>query len=299
MVYPRGMDKLTVLPDQSEIVHYDDPLFPLYLRENTLSLYPLKKVLCHWHPDMEFFYVEKGHPSYFVNGTIVPLKEGEVLFVNSKVMHYGFSPDGIDSTYLCLVFHPSLLSPNPTTADHYVTPVSDNPDLPYVLFSKEVGQGLAKEMTAIFALLQEKKPGYPLLVLSHLYAFWSLFLSLKGQEQEQILGSSEKAVLVKTMLSYLYQHYQEPVSLTDLAQAGALSESYASHLFMAQLGDSPIQYLNRYRLEKGAELLLDPTQRISDIAQAVGFESSSYFTELFKRSKGLSPRDYRKKYLPE
>jgi AraC-like DNA-binding protein len=44
---------------------------------------------------------------------------------------------------------------------------------------------------------------------------------------------------------------------------------------------------------------LDPTKRISDIAQAVGFESSSYFTELFKRSKGLSPRDYRKKYLPE
>ena len=104
MLYTSVMESITVLPDQSEILHYENPAFPLFLIRSALSNYSEKRVLCHWHKEMEFFYVEKGRPAYFVNGNIVQLNEGDIIFINSKTLHYGFSPDGEDSVYVCLVF---------------------------------------------------------------------------------------------------------------------------------------------------------------------------------------------------
>lgn len=289
------MEEITVLPDQSEILHYDDPSFPLYMKENALSLYSGKRVLCHWHQEMEFFLVEKGHPSYFANGNIVSLAEGEAIFVNSKCLHYGFSPDGTDSTYLVLVFLPSLLAPSPYLQDHYVEPISSEIEVPYLVFSKESVLSLKKEMEAMRLLLAEKKENFPLKVLSHLYAFWADFLSLKGREKPFIAPSESRTLLLKKMLAYLYAHYQEPLHVETIAASAGITSGYAIHLFQKFLHSSPIAYLNAYRLEKACELLADSDCNISEIAAEVGYESPSYFSELFRRNKGYSPREYLKR----
>lgn len=288
------METITLLPDQSEILHYDNPAFPLYLKHSTLSLYPGKRVLCHWHQEMEFFLVEKGHPSYFVNGNIVSLQEGDGIFINSKCLHYGFSPDGSDSQYLCLVFMPTLLSPSPFLKSNYVDPLENHVDVPYLVLPSPLGRKLKEEMEAMSALPQEKKANYPLLVLSHLYSFWAEFLALRGQELPQTFPTNGKTTLLKTMLAYLYSHYPENLTLESLANSAAISPGYASHLFHDYLHDSPMNYLNAYRLEKASDLLIHSEKNISEIAAMVGFENPSYFTELFHRNKGLSPRAFQK-----
>jgi AraC-like DNA-binding protein/mannose-6-phosphate isomerase-like protein (cupin superfamily) len=287
-------DELTVLPDQSEILHYDDPSFPLYLRRNALSMYPFKQVLCHWHKEFEFFLVEKGHPSYFVNGSVVPLQEGECLFVNAKYPHYGFSPDGTDSTYLVLVFDPSLLGASAEVSSAFIKPLYSDASLPFLLFPKEKCEGLEKEMKAIFTLLGEKRSGYQLEVLSHLYAFYAVFLSLKGQQKTIAFAPSTKTLLLQRMLAYVYQHYAEKLTVRMIADSAALSPGYASHLFEELLHDSPISYLLAFRLDQSEELLRDFTKDIGEVASEVGFDSPSYFSALFKRRKGLSPRAYRR-----
>lgn len=294
MCYTAAMDELTVLPDQSEILHYDDPSFPLYLRRNTLSLYPGKRVLCHWHPELEFFLVEKGNPSYFVNGSDIDLKEGECLFVNSKLPHYGYSKDGEDSTYLVLVFHPSLLSACPEVSETFINPLKENSDLPFLLLPKDKTVRLYDEMKKMFEELQKKDTGYQLMVLSHLYAFWAEFLSLKGQEKNIQAAPSTKTHLLQKMLTYIYTHYSEKITLDDIASSASLSSGYVNHLFKDLLHLSPMSYLLACRIEKSEELLRDYSQDITQISEAVGFESPSYFTEMFKRQKGYSPREYRR-----
>jgi AraC-like DNA-binding protein len=293
------MDDLTVLPDQSEILHYDDPSFPLYLRRNWLGLYPFKTVLCHWHQEMEFFLVEKGHPSYFVNGTTIPLKEGECLFVNSKIPHYGFSPDGADSTYLVLVFNPSLLAANPLIEENFINPLKNDAETPFLVFDAAKTNELRKEMLFIKDTVDAKALGYQLTVLSHLYAFWNDFLALKGQEKINKLAPSAKTLLLQRMLTYIYGHYKEKITLKDIAQSASLSDGYAIHLFSSLLHASPISYLLSYRVEKAEELLHDFTKDVGEVAEEVGFDNPSYFSEMFKREKGYSPRDYRNILLKE
>jgi AraC-like DNA-binding protein len=292
------MDELTVLSDQSEIVHYDDPLFPVYLRRNKLSDYSFMRVFCHWHQEFEFFLTEKGHTSYFVNGNIVNVKEGEMIFVNSRCPHYGFSQDGTDCTYLCLVFQPSLLMADASLGENFITPLKeDSAKIPFLVFSADRCTEIRKEMLSILDLLQKKEPFYSLLVLSHLYAFWSDFLSLKGKEEPAELNHSEKGLLVKKMLAFIYCHYPEKITVADIAASAAVSTSYAIHLFTELLHYPPMTYLNVYRVEKGGELLRESDLDITEISRAVGFFSPSYFAEAFHKEKGFSPRVYREMVL--
>jgi AraC-like DNA-binding protein len=288
------MDELTVLPDQSEILHYDDPSFPLYLRRNSLDMYPFKSVLCHWHQEFEFFLVEKGHPSYFVSGTTVSLKEGEGIFINAKCPHYGFSPDGTDSTYLVLVFQPSLLRASSEINEMFVNPLEANKDVPFLVFPPERLTKIKEEMLAMFELLQKKDTGYQLNIMSHLYSFWSAFLSLKGQEKSIAVSPSSQTLLLQLMLAYIYKNYASKISVNDIGQAASISSGYAIHLFSKFLHSSPIAYLMSFRLEKSLEKLEDFTKDISEVAWEAGFESPAYYSEIFKREKGLSPREYRK-----
>jgi len=290
-----AMESITVLPDQSEILHYENPAFPLFLIRSALSHYSDKRVLCHWHKEMEFFYVEKGRPAYFVNGNIVQLNEGDIIFINSKTLHYGFSPDGEDSIYVCLVFMPSLLSPNSFIKSSYLDPLTDEENLPYIVFSKKRSSLMKNELMTMLSLDEEKKPTSPLLLLSHLYSFWADFLSLRGQEKTLTMPSTGKTLLLKKMLAFLYSHYQEKISVENIASAALIGSSYAIHLFHDYLHSSPIVYLNAFRIEKATDLLKESEMNMSEIASNVGLDSPSYFSELFRRSKGCSPRAYQKK----
>ena len=95
-------------------------------------------------------------------------------------------------------------------------------------------------------------------------------------------------------LGYLRTHYAEKISIEDMARMVYLSPSYFSKVFKQDTGASFNVYLNRYRIEHSKRLLLQNQKApISDIAYAVGFEDQSYFTKVFKRVTGVSPKDYR------
>ena len=79
------------MQDASEIVHYDNPGVPLYIRTGILSNYPDMKALCHWHEDIELIYVIEGEMNYRINDRDILLKEKDCLVVNSRQLHYGLS----------------------------------------------------------------------------------------------------------------------------------------------------------------------------------------------------------------
>lgn len=287
------MNEILVMPDQSEIVPYEEADFPLSSKRFTLSLYPFKRVLCHWHQEFEFFFVEKGHPSYSVDGIKIPLKEGEGIFVNAKHPHFGYSPDGVDSEYICLVFLPSLLESSTPVKDEFVSSFLQNENLPYIKFTKEECLPLYQKARSIMEVMDKKEGPYQLLASSDLYSFWSSFVIMKKEENLPKVTSSSKALLVKKMLSFIYANYKEKLDVESIASSASLSKGYATRLFVSFLETTPMSYLNSYRIEKSSELLRDPTKNISEIASEVGFENPSYFSERFKEEKGISPKSYR------
>jgi signal transduction histidine kinase/DNA-binding LacI/PurR family transcriptional regulator/DNA-binding response OmpR family regulator len=105
------------------------------------------------------------------------------------------------------------------------------------------------------------------------------------------LGSEAQRIARRAM-AYIHEHYPEPISRGDIADHIGVNERYLTHCFSNEVGITPTGYLNRYRV-KMAELLLDAgSQSITEIGFAVGFSSSTYFSRVFQKEKGISPRDY-------
>ena len=96
----------------------------------------------------------------------------------------------------------------------------------------------------------------------------------------------------KTM-EYVRANYDKKLSLDEIARNAFLSKAYLSSIFKEEIGESLTNYINRVRIEKSKVLLLDKEVSLIDIANLCGFEDQSYFTRVFKKMVGISPKKYR------
>jgi len=92
---------------------------------------------------------------------------------------------------------------------------------------------------------------------------------------------------------YLLQHVRGKVSLDELASMSNVSKFHLIHQFKKKYGLSPIQYHQKARIGKARELIRSTNQSLSEIADALGFESIHSFSRTFKKVDGLPPSFYR------
>lgn len=109
-------------------------------------------------------------------------------------------------------------------------------------------------------------------------------------------GSKRK--IVKKVEEYIRINDNQLLSLNDVAQVMYLNASYLSKIFREETGETFTKYLMKLRVEKAIELMNDPTLKIYEIAQIVGYEDIQYFSKMFKSITGVSPIKYREKIKP-
>lgn len=126
-------------------------------------------------------------------------------------------------------------------------------------------------------------------ILSEDEAVETLQRTLYGTEQL----SQQTSALVRRAVAYLQQHYVQPLTRHDIASVVGVSKNYLSEIFHQELGISPWEYLNRYRVYQSKLLLYSTSYSITSIATQVGFDDSSYFGRVFHKYVGLSPTEYR------
>lgn len=114
-------------------------------------------------------------------------------------------------------------------------------------------------------------------------------------------GQSEGRPLpyqVRVLKELLDSRYTEPIQLHDLADRFYVHPDYLRRLFRRALGESPLAYLIRQRLEKAQELLSHIDWPVFKISEAVGFSNPYYFSRLFKKHIGQTPSEYRASHPP-
>lgn len=99
--------------------------------------------------------------------------------------------------------------------------------------------------------------------------------------------------VVYKVMEYVKANYNKKLSLEEIARHVYFSRSYLSSLFKNETGSSLFAYINRVRVEKSKVLLLDESISLLDVAALCGFEDQSYFTKVFKKLVGVSPKRYR------
>lgn len=104
---------------------------------------------------------------------------------------------------------------------------------------------------------------------------------------------------IDKVMEYICEHYSEPISLPEIAQTVYMSPPYLSSLISMHTGRGFAEIVNDIRIQKAAELLRTTDKRIVEIAALVGFRESQYFSSVFKKHFGLTPRDYREQAAGE
>jgi AraC-like DNA-binding protein len=106
---------------------------------------------------------------------------------------------------------------------------------------------------------------------------------------------AQQLLRIGEVISHLQTHYDEPVTLADLADMACVSQNTLLRHFKAATGTSPIRYVLQIRIDRARELLERTDLDVTDIAFRVGFEDSNYFSRQFRRLTGHSPSDHRRR----
>ena len=102
---------------------------------------------------------------------------------------------------------------------------------------------------------------------------------------------------VSKCIDYIYDHLHARITVEDLAEYVELNPSYLSRLFKKEVGTSISEYIRRQKLETAKNMLVYSEYRPAEIATTLAFPSQSYFTEIFRKYTGLTPKEYRKQYF--
>ena len=112
-----------------------------------------------------------------------------------------------------------------------------------------------------------------------------------GEESGEEQGADN--FIVRNALSYIEEHYNEKILLSDVADKVYVSQWHLSKLLNKETGKNFSEILNTVRIKKAAELLKDPSKRISDVSEEVGFLDVAHFSRVFKKVKGISANEFR------
>ena len=130
--------------------------------------------------------------------------------------------------------------------------------------------------------------------LLHYYLASIRYINSYRQASEQ---SSIDSV-VEAAIHYMQENIEKRLTLQDLARYTGYSPSHFSTVFRQQTGDSPLSHFNRMKIEASCQMLSETDMHINQICHKVGIADCYYFSRLFHRIKGVTPRQYRIQ-LPE
>lgn len=282
--------------DNSEIVNYNSPDIHVYSSRGMLSDFAGMRALSHWHDDIELIMALEGRMGYSVNGAEFVLQPRQGLFVNSRQFHYGFSCDGSDCSFVCILINPDALGINDRLRRRYIDTICGDAKYPYIRlypaipWQEELMQSL-KRMYDCFAAAED---GYELEAAELAHGFWrTLYLNYKSTPNYETAESAKDIDALHSMVTYIQMNYGGKITLDDIAAAGSVCRSACCRIFRQVAHVTPIVYLGRYRVGKSLELLRSTGLSMTEIALQCGFSGSSYFAEIFKREMGCTPKEYK------
>ena len=110
----------------------------------------------------------------------------------------------------------------------------------------------------------------------------------------RLIDKSKKTNVIIEAQKYINRNYNnEYLSISEIANSLGVSQTYLSRMFKREMGSTFSQYLTNVRIKNAIILMRDPSLRLNEIAELIGYGTQNYFNNIFKRSVGISPQDYK------
>ena len=247
------------------------------------------------HDYLEIAYIFSGEGKYRIEDNIYSVQEGDLIIINPGVRHQALPcPEAeTPSTEFFVGF-----------SDIRITGCQDNfmplPGGEYILHTTgELRQRLLKICSSMEAENAVRRQGRYFMMKSYLVQMLLLIIREQCEPMERPKGcafeSANKKYVVEQIVNYIEDHYNEKISLDQIAENMYLSSFYISRIFKSETGIAPIRHLINIRLEKAKEMLEGGYEgSIQEVAALVGYDDAYHFSKLFKKRYGISPSQARR-----
>lgn len=249
----------------------------------------------HSHDFLEVAFVLSGNGRYRIEDCIYEVTEGDLIIFNPGMKHQALL---------------SETNENPTTeffvgfSDVQLKDLPRNylplPDGAHVLHTAgDLRQKLFRICSSMEAENAVCRQGRYFMLKAYLIQMILLIIRDQCEPVERAEGYSFESVnkkyVVEQIVSYFEDHYNEKISLDQIAENMYLSPFYISKIFKSETGDTPIRHLINIRLEKAREILEKGNcGSIQEVAASVGYDDAYHFSKLFKKHFGMSPSQVKK-----
>lgn len=245
----------------------------------------------HCHSYYELFHVEKGACRFLVEDSIFDLNAGDFMLIPPQLLHY--------TRYLFGPCRRSTIFFRGADIDPDIRALLPHPDS--FLSEAQVFHAPDAHREQISALIERmiterrlEDPYSPPLLKRYLGELLLLCcrVCVFLRDLPSDIHTTDRQIMLAAR--YITTHYNEDISMDDIASAAGFSANYLSRKFREAAGLGIHQYLVFIRLRHAALELISTKDTITEIAFRCGFSDSNYFKDAFKKHYGLSPRDYRK-----
>ncbi|WP_274365636.1 AraC family transcriptional regulator [Paenibacillus thermotolerans] len=235
---------------------------------------------------MEILFIAEGEADYWIDGHHYAARAGDIVLFHPNVWHEERSRPESPFTFYYVGFHSLRLAGLPpdrlyAEQEEPVISARSNYDRIKRLFQdivEEASDGWPEAASTAGLILQ--------LLIAELHR--TIMFPPPKPARAPIQSAVSKA------RRYIEERYHEPLTVKQVADHVYISPSHLSHMFAAMYGESPIQFAIRQRIEAACRYLVTTEYSVEKIAALVGYESVTAFQNVFKKSTGKTPGQFRK-----
>lgn len=230
-------------------------------------------------------FILKGSGTFYVNEKSYKIKENQGFLICPDVVTYYKADNEEPWVYTWIGFRG-------IKAENYLKLANLNQENP--IFECIEGE-FVKRCFEDMIKATELKYGRELRLQSLLGIFLSQLIEEAGKHI--VLSSNYKELYIKKSLQFVETNYSRKLTISEMAKSVGLNKNYFSAFFKENMGVTPQQYIIKFRINKACELMENRGLTISDISRSVGYDDTLGFSKIFKKEKGVSPKNYREKII--
>lgn len=247
----------------------------------------------HSHSSYELYYLMEGECVYFINGNVITVSKGELMFINPNDLHSTASSEDVPEFERVLINFShdfvaqadrSVASIIPLEQSRLIRlPVNDQPIIENILLK----------------MLQEAEreaPHYVSYIRSLLIELLILIHRSSQIEQATLNYAHPMHHKISEIALYINRHHAEPLTLEQMAKQFYISPSYLSRIFKKLTGFHFREYLQIVRIREAQKKLKETNDSVQSISEQVGFEHIAHFNKTFKKLTATTPLKYRKQH---
>ncbi|ALS37557.1 AraC-like DNA-binding protein [Enterococcus rotai] len=279
---------------------FEEPiLFRAFINDGMTIVYP------HWHKEIEIIYSIRGTVNIGVGDEIVHVAEGEIYFFASGEPHYFLaSPDSERIVYqfdLNIFDEINLRSAN----DCSLIELFETGEKHSSKWSKSLTLEMKKLLQQLFEEAEKNVPGKNYALFNLLFQLITTFYRRLPQTKMEVKKGAKASTMkykenleqLDRIFTYVENHYEESITLEEIAKYSGFSSYYFTRFFKANTGTTFMSFLTEYRINQAKFILANEKVPMIAVAEKSGFASVKTFHHVFKEQVGISPLKYQKKFL--